>query len=68
VPVDVRLLDPLVAREVGAPEGTALLVRPDGKPAGSGSRRFLSRLEHALEVVEGLAPTVSVRADGLLVP
>jgi 2-polyprenyl-6-methoxyphenol hydroxylase-like FAD-dependent oxidoreductase len=34
VPVDVRLLDPVVARAVGAAGRSALLVRPDGKPAG----------------------------------
>jgi putative polyketide hydroxylase len=34
VPVAVRLLDPVVARAVGAPGGSALLVRSDGTPAG----------------------------------
>ena len=34
VPVDVRLLHAIAARAVGAAEGFALLVRPDGKPAG----------------------------------
>lgn len=33
VPVAVRLLDPVVARAVGAPGGSALLVRSDGTPA-----------------------------------
>jgi putative polyketide hydroxylase len=34
VPVDVRLLDGVAARAVGAAGRSALLVRPDGKPAG----------------------------------
>ena len=34
VPVNVRLLDAMAARAVGAAGGSALLVRPDGKPAG----------------------------------
>lgn len=34
VPVDVRLVDPITARAVGAVGRSALLVRPDGKPAG----------------------------------
>ena len=34
VPVDVRLLDPVTARAVGAAGRSALLVRPDGKPVG----------------------------------
>jgi 2-polyprenyl-6-methoxyphenol hydroxylase-like FAD-dependent oxidoreductase len=34
VPVDVRLLDAVAARAVGAAGRTAVLVRPDGKPAG----------------------------------
>jgi putative polyketide hydroxylase len=34
VPVDVRLLDAVAARAVGAAGRSALLVRPDGKPAG----------------------------------
>jgi hypothetical protein len=34
VPVDVRLLDPIAARAVGAPGGSALLARPDGTPVG----------------------------------
>jgi putative polyketide hydroxylase len=34
VPVDVRLLDPMAARAVGAAGRAALLVRPDGTPAG----------------------------------
>jgi putative polyketide hydroxylase len=33
-PVEVRLLEPVVARAVGAFGDSALLVRPDGKPAG----------------------------------
>jgi putative polyketide hydroxylase len=33
VPVDVRLLDPIAARAVGAAGHSAVLVRPDGKPA-----------------------------------
>ncbi len=33
MPVDVRLLDALAARAVGAAGRSALLVRPDGKPA-----------------------------------
>jgi 2-polyprenyl-6-methoxyphenol hydroxylase-like FAD-dependent oxidoreductase len=33
VPVDVRLLDAVAARAVGAAGRSALLVRPDGKPA-----------------------------------
>jgi hypothetical protein len=32
VPVDVRLLDPVVAHAVGATGRSALLVRPDGRP------------------------------------
>jgi 2-polyprenyl-6-methoxyphenol hydroxylase-like FAD-dependent oxidoreductase len=34
MPVDVRLLDAVAARAVGAAGHAALLVRPDGKPAG----------------------------------
>jgi putative polyketide hydroxylase len=34
VPVGVRLLDPIGARAVGAPGGSALLVRSDGAPVG----------------------------------
>jgi putative polyketide hydroxylase len=34
VPVAVRLLDPVVARAVGASAGTALLARSDGAPVG----------------------------------
>jgi hypothetical protein len=34
VPVDVRLVDPVVARAVGAVGRSALLVRPDGRPVG----------------------------------
>src|SRR5215208_845559 len=34
VPVRVRLLDPVVARAVGAPGGSALLARSDGMPVG----------------------------------
>jgi hypothetical protein len=34
VPVDVRRLDAVTARAVGAAGRSALLVRPDGKPAG----------------------------------
>jgi len=34
VPVDVRLVDPVVARAVGAAGRCAVLVRPDGRPAG----------------------------------
>jgi putative polyketide hydroxylase len=34
VPVAVRLLDPVAARAVGAPAGSALLVRSDGTPVG----------------------------------
>jgi hypothetical protein len=34
VPVDVRLLDPVAARAVGAAGDAAIVVRPDGKPAG----------------------------------
>ena len=33
VPVELRLLDPLAARAVGAGGDSAVLVRPDGKPA-----------------------------------
>lgn len=33
-PVTVRRLDPIAARAVGAPGHSALLVRPDGRPAG----------------------------------
>jgi hypothetical protein len=33
VPVEVRLLDPIAARAVGAAGESGLLVRPDGKPA-----------------------------------
>src|SRR5215207_2299329 len=33
-PVNVRLLDPIAARAVGAPTGSALLARSDGTPAG----------------------------------
>jgi putative polyketide hydroxylase len=41
VPVAVRLLEPVAARAVGAPAGSALLVRSDGTPVGvltAGSR------------------------------
>ena len=34
VPVAVRLLEPIAARAIGAAGRSALLVRPDGKPAG----------------------------------
>jgi putative polyketide hydroxylase len=34
VPVGVRLLDPVAARAVGAPGGSALLARSDGTPVG----------------------------------
>jgi putative polyketide hydroxylase len=34
VPIAVRRLDPVAARAVGAPAGSALLVRSDGTPAG----------------------------------
>jgi putative polyketide hydroxylase len=34
VPVGVRLLDPISARAVGAPGGSALLARSDGAPVG----------------------------------
>jgi len=34
VPVAVRLLDPIAARAVGAPGGSALLARSDGAPVG----------------------------------
>ena len=34
VPVGVRLLDPIAARAVGAPGGSALLARSDGTPVG----------------------------------
>jgi 2-polyprenyl-6-methoxyphenol hydroxylase-like FAD-dependent oxidoreductase len=34
VPVGVRLVDPVVARAVGAPGGAALLARSDGTPVG----------------------------------
>jgi putative polyketide hydroxylase len=34
LPVDVRLLDPVAAGAIGAAGRAALLVRPDGKPAG----------------------------------
>jgi hypothetical protein len=34
VPVAVRVVDPVAARGVGAPGRSALLVRPDAKPAG----------------------------------
>jgi len=34
VPVDVRIVDPVVARAVGAAGRSALLVRPDGRPVG----------------------------------
>jgi 2-polyprenyl-6-methoxyphenol hydroxylase-like FAD-dependent oxidoreductase len=34
VPVAVRLLDPVAARAVGAPAGSALLARSDGTPVG----------------------------------
>jgi hypothetical protein len=34
VPVNVRLLEAVTARAVGAAGGSAILVRPDGKPAG----------------------------------
>jgi putative polyketide hydroxylase len=34
VPVGVRLLDPVAARAVGAPAGSALLARSDGTPVG----------------------------------
>jgi hypothetical protein len=33
VPVEVRRLDPIAARAVGAAGDSAVLVRPDGKPA-----------------------------------
>jgi putative polyketide hydroxylase len=33
VPVELRLLDPIAARAVGAAGDSAVLVRPDGKPA-----------------------------------
>jgi 2-polyprenyl-6-methoxyphenol hydroxylase-like FAD-dependent oxidoreductase len=33
-PVEVRVLDPIAARAVGAVGDAALLVRPDGRPAG----------------------------------
>jgi hypothetical protein len=33
-PVAVRLLDPIAARAVGAPGGSALLARSDGTPVG----------------------------------
>jgi putative polyketide hydroxylase len=34
VPIDARLLDPVAARAVGAPGGSALLARSDGTPVG----------------------------------
>jgi putative polyketide hydroxylase len=34
VPVAPRLLDPVTARAVGAPAGSALLARSDGTPVG----------------------------------
>jgi putative polyketide hydroxylase len=34
VPIAVRLLDPVAARAVGAPAGSALLARSDGTPVG----------------------------------
>jgi hypothetical protein len=34
VPVGVRLLDPIAARAVGAPGGSAMLARSDGTPVG----------------------------------
>ena len=34
LPVRVRLLDPVAARAVGAPGGSALLARSDGTPVG----------------------------------
>jgi putative polyketide hydroxylase len=34
VPVDVRLVDPIVARALGAPGASALLARSDGTPIG----------------------------------
>jgi len=34
VPVAVQLLDPVAARAVGAPGGSALLARSDGTPVG----------------------------------
>jgi putative polyketide hydroxylase len=34
VPVGVRLLDPVAARAIGAPGGSALLARSDGTPVG----------------------------------
>jgi hypothetical protein len=34
VPIAVRLLDPVAARAVGAPGGSALLARSDGTPVG----------------------------------
>ena len=33
-PVTVRRLEPVAARAVGAPGGSALLARPDGQPVG----------------------------------
>jgi putative polyketide hydroxylase len=45
VPVAVRLLEPVVARAVGAPGGSALLARSDGTPVGvlpAGSERVAS--------------------------
>jgi putative polyketide hydroxylase len=34
VPIAVRLLDPIAARSLGAPGGSALLARSDGTPVG----------------------------------
>ena len=34
VPIAVRLLDPIAARAIGAPAGSALLARSDGTPVG----------------------------------
>jgi putative polyketide hydroxylase len=59
VPVAVRLLDPVVARAVGAPGGSALLVRSDGTPAGvlpAGPDRVPSLRAAAAALVHSPAP------------
>lgn len=53
VPVEVRLLDPIAARAVGAAGASGLLVRPDGKAAAvlPGAGAPAVSLGHQVEAV-----------------
>jgi putative polyketide hydroxylase len=57
LPVDVRLLNPIAARAVGAAGRSAILVRPDGKPAGM--------LPRGADPAPGLRAAVAAVAAGV---